>query len=207
MTTPPPPTPDAPNWARARGGPPAPGTALDQQFSAFIGPRWERYRRKFSPFFDDPRFQPTWNWAAALTIPIGGLWFLYRKLYVPFVFFAVVPGLAFALLWGGDIPFESVPNPVDPAAPPINLPTAEARVVLAGVTLSALILAGGTANFLLFRRATVAMQLIAPRAPEPGAQLALLRRVGGVSWASVAVGLAISFLIQILSSVGGAGTR
>jgi hypothetical protein len=205
--TTPPPTSQTPAWSRPRGGPPEPGSALDEQFAAFIGPRWERYRGKFAPFYDDARFQPTWNWAAALTAPFGAAWFLYRKLYVPFVFFVIVPGIAFGLLWGGDIPFETVPNPLDPAAPPVNLPTPEARLVLLGVTLSALILAGGTANYLLYRRAAAAIHLIAPRAPEPTTRLMLLRRVGGVSWVSVAVGIVMILLLQFLAAGAGSGSR
>jgi hypothetical protein len=118
VTTPPPThsTP-TPSWSRPRGGPPEPGSALDEQFAAFIGPRWPRYRQKFAPFYDDARFQPTWNWAAGLFI---GMWFLYRKLYVPFVFFAIVPSIAFSMLLG-DIPqLQTVPNPQRPGAPPLT---------------------------------------------------------------------------------------
>ena len=178
---------------------------LDEQFAAFIGPRWARYRRKFTPFFDEPRFQPTWNWAAALTLPFGAAWFLYRKLYLPFVFFVLVPSLAFGLLWGGEIPFEPIPNPGDPNAPPFRFPrpTPEAQVVLMGVMLSAAILAGGTANYLLFRRASAAIQILAPRAPDAAARIPLLRRVGGVSWTSVAVGIGIMLLMQLLGAASG----
>lgn len=204
MTTPPtPPSSQTPPWARPSGGPPQPGSALDEQFAAFIGPRWARYRRKFTPFFDEPRFQPTWNWSAALTLPFGAPWFLYRKLYLPFVFFVLVPGLAFTLLWGSEIPFETVPNPVDPNAPPFRFPTAEAGLVLTGVMISACILAGGTANYLLFRRASAAIQILAPRAPDAAARIPLLRRVGGVSWTSVAVGVGIMLLMQLLGAASG----
>jgi hypothetical protein len=66
---------------------PAPDSPLDRQYAAFVGPRWATYRRKFAPFFEDARFQPTWNWAAALCTLFGPLWFLYRKLYVPAIAF------------------------------------------------------------------------------------------------------------------------
>ena len=176
-----------------------PGSPLDQQLAAFIGPQWERYRRKFAPFYDDGRFQPTWNWGAALFM--GG-WFLYRKLYVPFVFFAIIPQIAFTLLWGDAPLTQTVPNP-KAGGPPLTVLTREAALVFLGVYLSTIILAGGTANFLLFRRAMAAMQLVAPRAPDPATQLSLLRRVGGVSWVSVAVGFGIIFFIQVLSSMAG----
>ena len=202
MTTPSP--PQTPGWARPRGGPPEPGSALDEQFAAFIGPRWPRYRRKFAPFYDEPRFQPTWNWAAALFI---GMWFLYRKLYVPFVFFAIVPSIAFNLLLG-DIPqLQTVPNPQQPGAPPVTTLTPDAMLLLLGVYISTVILAGGTANYLLYRRAAAAIHLLAPRAPEPGSRLLLLRRVGGVSWTSVAVGIGMMLLLQLLAAGAASATR
>jgi hypothetical protein len=89
----------------------------------------------------------------------------------------------------------------------VNLPTPEARLVFLGVTLSALILAGGTANYLLYRRAAAAIHLIAPRAPEPTTRLMLLRRVGGVSWVSVAVGIVMILLLQFLAAGAGSGSR
>ena len=46
--------PTLPSWATPkRSGPPEPGSALDQQFETFIGPRWGTYRRKFGPFFEE----------------------------------------------------------------------------------------------------------------------------------------------------------
>ncbi|HEX8904828.1 MAG TPA: DUF2628 domain-containing protein, partial [Longimicrobiaceae bacterium] len=176
---------------------PAPGSTLDLQLAAFIGPRWERYRQKFAPFYEDGRFQPTWNWAAAL---FTGGWFLYRKLYVPFVLYTVLPQLAFSLLWGDAPMTQTVPNP-KPGGPPLTTLTQEAGLVFLGVYISTIILAGGTANFLLYRRAMAAMQLVAPRAPDPATRLSLLRRVGGVSWVSVAVGFGIITLLQFLSAL------
>ncbi len=195
MTTPPP--THTPSWARQAGGAPEPGSALDEQFAAFIGPRWPRYRRKFGPFFDEPRFQPTWNWAAALFV--GG-WFLYRKLYVPFVFFAIVPSIAFTLLLGDAPQLQTVPNPRTPGGPPLTTLTPDAALLFLGVYISTVILAGGTANYLLFRRATAAIHLLAPRAPDAASRIPLLRRVGGVSWMSVAVGFGIILLFQLLAA-------
>jgi hypothetical protein len=194
------PTPSSsqtPTWARPRGGPPEPGSALDDQFAAFIGPRWARYRRKFGPFFDEARFQPTWNWGAALFV--GG-WFLYRKLYVPFVFFAIVPSIAFTMLIGDAPQLQTVPDPRQPAGPPLTTLTPDAQLLLVGVYLSTVILAGGTANYLLFRRASAAIHLLAPRAPDAATRIPLLRRVGGVSWMSVAVGFGVMLLLQLLAS-------
>jgi hypothetical protein len=170
--------------------------------AAFIGPRWDRYREKFRPFFDEPRFQPTWNWAAAL---FSWAWFLYRKLYVPFVFFAIVPDIAIALLLGDRLATQSVPNPFRPDGPPITTATPDAVLVWLGVRISTAILAGGTANFLLYRRAAAAMQLLAPREADAAARLRLLDRVGGVSWTSVAVGVGTLLLLRVLADSARAG--
>ena len=203
MTSPPP----LPSWAtpKAVAGPPAPDSPLDRQFAAFVGPRWPVYRRKFLPFFADPRFQPTWNWSAALTVPFFASWFLYRKLYLPFVFFMMAPGLGFSLLWGDQLPVRQVPNPIDPAGRPLSLLTPDALLVMVGVIISVAILAGGTANFLLFRRATAAMRVIAPRAPDTYGALALLRQVGGTSWRAVGIGVALLLLVQVMSALASKG--
>lgn len=199
--------PQLPSWAtpKADGGPPAPDSPLDRQFAAFVGPRWPAYRRKFAPFFADARFQPTWNWAAALTVPFFALWFLYRKLYLPFVFFAMAPGIVFGMLWGDQLPVRQVPNPLDASAPPLAVLTPDAALLLFGVLLSSAILAGGTANFLLFRRATAAIRVVAPRASDADAGLALLQRLGGVSWRAVLIGFGVLLLLQALTRGATAG--
>jgi len=191
-------TPSLPPWAtRQAGGPPAPGSPADLQLAAFVGPRWATYRRKFRPFFDDPRFTPTWNWAAALLSPA---WFLYRKLYLPFALFAMLPSLAFGLLWrSGDLPVREMPSPIAGGRPLMTL-TPDALLVALGVLVSTAILAGGTANYLLYRRATTAVRVIGARAPGGDAAAALLRKVGGTSWQSVGVGLAVLFLLRLLSA-------
>ena len=196
MTVPPP----LPSWAtpKTAGGPPAPDSPLDRQYGAFVGSRWPAYRRKFAPFFADARFQPTWNWAAALSVPVGALWFLYRKLYLPFVFFTMAPGFVFRMLWEGDLPMREVPNPLDPKGPPLPILTRDAALVMLGVVLSAAVLAGGTANFLLFRRASAAIRVVAPRAPDAEGALALLRRIGGTSWRAVLIGFAVLMFLQLL---------
>lgn len=191
-------TPPLPSWAtRQAGGPPAPGSPADQQLAAFVGPRWETYRRKFRPFFADARFTPTWNWAAALLSPA---WFLYRKLYLPFALFAMLPSLAFGLLWqSGDLPVHEVPSPITGGSPLLTL-TPDAAVLAAGVLASTAILAGGTANFLLYRRAVTAVRVIGARAPGGDAALALLRKIGGTSWRSVGLGLLFLFFLRLLTA-------
>jgi hypothetical protein len=189
-------TPPLPPWAtRQAAGPPAPGSPPDQLLAAFIGPRWPTYRHKFTPFFEDARFVPTWNWAAALLSPA---WFLYRKLYVPFVFFAVAPTVAIGMLFGGELPTQRVPSPLPGGGQVPALP-ADVTLVVLGVFVSTAILAGGTANFLLFRRATAAIRVVAPRSPDPEGAVALLRRIGGTSWRAVLIGLAVMILLQLMS--------
>lgn len=199
MTVPPP----LPSWASPKtvGGPPAPDSPLDRQYAAFVGARWPVYRRKFAPFFADQRFQPTWNWAAALFSPF---WYLYRKLYLPFVFFAMVPGIVFGMLWGDQSPMRQLPNPARPDGPPLAALTEDAALVMLGVVLSAAVLSGGTANYLLFRRASAAIRVVAPRAPDPEGGLTLLRRIGGTSWRSVVIGLAVLLFLQLLGGRAGA---
>ncbi len=194
-------TPPLPSWAnRPTAGPPAPGSPADQLLAAFIGPRWETYRRKFTPFFEDPRFTPTWNWAAALLSPA---WFLYRKLYIPFVFFAIAPGAAFTFLLGGELPTQQVPSPL-PGGGQVTTLAPDASLVALGVIISSAILAGGTANFLLFRRAMAAVRVVGARSAQPDAAAALLRRVGGTSWQAVALGM---FLMLVMRLLSGAGAR
>lgn len=192
MTTPPPPLPA---WAtKAKPGAPEPGSPADLQLGAFIGPRWQTYRRKFRPFFEDGRFTPTWNWAAALLVP-G--WFLYRKLYLPFVLFSMLPSFGFALLWrSGEMPFRQVPNPITGVGT-VDALTEQGQIVMLAVVLSTAILAGGTANFLLFRRATAAMRVVGARVPSGDAALALLRKVGGTSWVAVGIGVLVLFCFRL----------
>jgi hypothetical protein len=199
--------PQLPSWANPQtpGGPPAPDSPLDRQYAAFIGARWPVYRRKFAPFFADARFQPTWNWPAALTLPFGALWFLYRKLYLPFVFFVMAPGILFGLMWGDQLPLRQVPNPMDPSASPLSILTPDAALVLLGSLMSLGILAGGTANFLLFRRASAAIRVVAPRAPDAEGGLALLRRIGGTSWRAVLIGFSVLLFFQLLGGRAAGG--
>jgi hypothetical protein len=190
--------PPLPSWATPRpSGPPAPGSALDQQFETFIGPRWETYRRKFAPFFDEPRFQPTWNWSAALFSPV---WFLYRKLYLPFVFFWLAPGLVLGMLWTGE-----PPKVADVTANPQLVQ--DFRLIFLGVQLSANVLAGGTANYLLFRRARAAIVLAEQRAPDMDTLQLILTRLGNVNRTGVAVVLVMMGVAAVVMAFsGGAAT-
>ncbi len=196
--------PPLPSWATrpTRGGPP-PGSPSDQQLAAFVGPRWATYRRKFTPFFDDPQFVPTWNWAAALVFPLVPVWFLYRKLYVPFAFFLFAPSVVFGLLWGSaEVPTQTVPNPIV-GGRPVTVLAPEPTLLIMGILLSLAILAGGTANYLLFRRAQAAIKVVVPRSPSADAALPLLGRVGGVSWRAVGMGILGVMLLEVVYRVSG----
>jgi hypothetical protein len=162
---------------------PAPDSPADRLWAAFIGPQWRTYRRKFTPFFEDGRFTPTWNWPAALFAPI---WFLYRKLYLPFVFFWLAPSLVFRLMWRGDA--ATVPSTVT-ARP--GAPLDDAALTLIGAQLAVMFLAGGTANYLLYRRGHAAVRLLAERGAPAEQALPLLGRVGGTNRVAVAVVLAL----------------
>ena len=57
----------------------------------FIGPHADRYLKNFKKFGlgESPKFALTWNWPAFLYVSF--LWFLYRKMYVYALVYAVGP--------------------------------------------------------------------------------------------------------------------
>lgn len=185
-----------PPWARAKqSGAPAPDSPLDRQYAAFVGPRWATYRKKFTPYFEDPRFQPTWNWSAAAAAFVGPFWFLYRKLYVPAIAFWMLPQIALSLLWRGQpITMQDIVG---------NTPVSQdIKLLVVGVQLSTVILAGGTANFLLFRRAQAAIRLVQARAANEEQALPLLARVGRVNVFAVLAGLLLVGVTLVLFQGG-----
>jgi hypothetical protein len=72
-----------------------------QLWRAFIGPNADRYMEQFRKFTSGqvPRFALTWHWPAFLFDPF--LWFLYRKMYLYAVVYAVGPVISAYLT--GDI--------------------------------------------------------------------------------------------------------
>ncbi|GIW55826.1 MAG: hypothetical protein KatS3mg082_2230 [Nitrospiraceae bacterium] len=66
-----------------------------QLWRKFIGPNADRYLETFKKFStaSGPRFAFTWNWPAFLFEPF--LWFLYRKMYLYALVYAVGPVVAF----------------------------------------------------------------------------------------------------------------
>ncbi len=177
--------PDLPRWAQR---PSDPSTALsNERMETYFGAKWEQvYRRKLGPFLDDPSFVPTWNWSAALALPV---WFLYRKLYLPFAVFFLVPNLVFRLLTRSDTPLtmESLRQPENEWLLMMNL----------AVHLSSAIAAGGTANWLLFRRARAASQFAAAQQLPSGEEQGLLRRMGGVNRLATTLFVSLSIVIVL----------
>ena len=73
---------------------PVSGPALSDDgeiWRAFIGPNADRYFEQFRKFTagGTPRFALTWHWPAFLVDPF--LWFLYRKMYLYALVYAVGP--------------------------------------------------------------------------------------------------------------------
>ena len=182
------PEPELPAWARRR----APSNQLpDSDLAVFIGGKWERtYKRKFAPFLEDASFVPTWNWSAALATPF---WFLYRKLYLVFFAFFLLPGLAFRWLTGSDtmLTAQTVQQPENQALLLMNL----------AVYASSFIAAGGTANWFLYRRARAATRLVSmQQLPEPEA-MSLLQRIGGVNRGGTVLFVTLSLVLGIAQAL------
>lgn len=192
MTTPPigdnmPPSlpePELPAWAKRR----APGGQLpDGDLALFIGRKWEgTYRRKFAPFLEDSSFVPTWNWSAALATPF---WFLYRKLYLVFFAFFLLPGLAFRWLTGSEtlLTMQNVQQPENQSLLLMNV----------AVYVSSVIAAGGTANWFLYRRARAATRLVSMQQLPQSEAISLLQRIGGVNRGGTILFVTLSLVLGI----------
>jgi hypothetical protein len=191
----PPEAPDneLPNWAQKQNQQRSLEQPSDADMEAFIGPKWDKvYRRKMAPFFEDASFVPTWNWSAAIAFPPA--WFLYRKLYLPFAFFFLLPGIAFRLLTGTD-------KPLTMAA--MQLPENEWLLMMnAAVFVSTMLASGGTANWFLYRRARAANRLVVQQQLPRAEEELLLRRVGGVNKLATSLFVALSMMLAA-ATIGG----
>lgn len=185
----PPPHAELPRWAR-----PSPTAQLlsEERLAAYFGAKWDRvYRRKLTPFLEDPAFTPTWNWSAALASPA---WFLYRKLYLPFSVFFLVPGFVFRWLTGSDTP---------QTATELMKPENEWLLLMSmAVYVSSMLAAGGTANWFLFRRVRAASRFVSLQELPSGEELALMRRMGGVNRLATALFVSL-MVIMSLAHIGG----
>ncbi len=180
------PDPNLPAWARRRT---AANSLTEERMAAFIGPRWVTYQRKFAQFLEDPAFVPTWNWSAAL---FQSAWFLYRKLYLAAFGFMLVPGLVFRLLTGSDGQLTMTE---------LQKPENEWLMLMQiAVGLSAIITAGGIANWLLFRRARAALRLAAAQELSEAETIPWLTRVGGINRMGVALAVAV-FLMSAYAAL------
>lgn len=185
-----PPAAELPRWARQ-------GSARDEfseeRMQAYFGPKWETsYRRKLAPFFEDPSFVPTWNWPAAIAFPPA--WFLYRKLYVPFTIFFLLPGFVFRWLTGSD-----TAQTVTELSKPEN---EWLKVMSVAIFVSSSLAAGGTANWFLFRRARAASRLVSMQGVPEREGLDLLRRMGGVNRTATSL-FVVLMLVVTLMQFGG----
>ena len=146
------PDPNLPPWARPRS---IANPLNEERMAAFIGPRWPTYQKKFAQFLEDPSFVPTWNWSAAF---FQSAWFLYRKLYLAAFGFMLIPGLVFRFLTGSDGQLTMTE---------LQKPENEGLMLMqVAVGISAIIAAGGVANWLLFRRARAAVRASSASSPE-----------------------------------------
>lgn len=77
----------------------------EQAWRQFIGPKADQYLQKFTKFTapSGPKFALTWNWPAFIFEPF--LWFLYRKMYLYALVYAIGPVLAFYFTqdWSADM--------------------------------------------------------------------------------------------------------
>lgn len=182
--------PELPPWANRPAGQPL---LADERMERYFGEKWSRvYKRKLTPFLEDPSFVPTWNWSAALALPV---WFLYRKLYLAFAIFFFVPNLVFRMLTR-----SATPLTIDSLQKPEN----EWLLMMSlAVHVSAAIAAGGTANWLLFRRARAASEFVSlQHLPKPE-ELSLLERMGGVSRMATILFISLSMMLALSQMKGG----
>lgn len=182
--------PELPRWARqASSG----DEFSEERMAAYFGPKWETtYRRKLAPFLEDPSFVPTWNWPAAIAFPPA--WFLYRKLYLPFTVFFLVPGFVFRWLTGSDTP-QTVAE--------LSKPENEwLQVMSIAVFVSSSLAAGGTANWFLFRRARAASRLVSMQGVAESEGLELMRRMGGVNRTATSLFVVLMVVITLMQFGG-----
>lgn len=134
----------------------------------FIGPHADRYLKHFKKFGlgEEPKFALTWNWPAFLYISF--LWFLYRKMYVYALVYALGPMISTYLT--GDL--------------------------TAGLIWS--IMAGATANYVYYWHCREHIGALKKNAwTDPAKQDEALRGAGGVQSYVIWIGVALYVLFAI----------
>src|SRR5512147_1675630 len=138
---------------------------------AFIGPNADRYLEQFKKFGPEqtPKFALTWNWPAFLYISF--LWFLYRKMYVYALVYALGPMISTYLT--GDI--------------------------TVGLIWS--IMAGATANYIYYWHCREKIGEIKQGSwSDPAKRDEVLKETGGVQPYLIYVGIAL-YVLFILSMI------
>jgi hypothetical protein len=140
----------------------------DALWRQFIGPHAERYLAHFKKFGseEEPKFALTWNWPAFLYISF--LWFLYRKMYVYALVYALGPIISTYLT--GDL--------------------------TVGLVWS--IMAGATANYVYYWHCREQIGEIKKSSwTDPAKQDEALREAGGVQPYVIYVGIAFYILFAM----------
>ena len=145
--------------------------ADEELWREFIGPNADRYLKQFKKFGSpqSPRFTMTWNWLPFLLV--GGcsfLWFLYRKMYLYAVVYAIGPVVSVYLT--GDVTSGVVWN----------------------------VVAGATAHYVYYWHCREHIAAIKQQAwNDPVQQHAVLKEEGGVQPYVIWVGVALYLLFLL----------
>ena len=137
-------------------------------WAQFIGPHADRYLKHFRKFGlgEKPKFALTWNWPAFLYVSF--LWFLYRKMYVYAMVYALGPMISTYLT--GDM--------------------------TVGLVWS--IMAGATANYIYYWHCREHIGALKKNAwTDPAKQDEALREAGGVQSYVIWIGVALYILFAI----------
>jgi len=140
----------------------------------FIGPNAERYLEQFKKFgpANSPRFAFTWNWPAFLFVSF--LWFLYRKMYLYALLYAIGPMISTYLT--GDMTI--------------------------GIAWS--MIAGATANYIYYWHCREQIAVIKKRGwSNPAGQDQALKEAGGVQPYVIYVGIAfyVLFIVTMITLI------
>lgn len=136
---------------------------------SFIGPNADRYLAQFKKFSDGPQpgFALTWHWPAFLFDPF--LWFLYRKMYLYALVYAVGPVVSAVLT--GDLTVGIIWR----------------------------IIAGASANYVYFWHVKEQIgRVLADRSADAGARERMIREAGGVQPYVIWVGVILHILLVAL---------